>query len=476
MKNSNTDVYSGQCPCAIPSGEYPFKGSFNPSISAHDLYRLDKTLVFVSLDNNYYAGTGKYSDFVVLNQPALSVANYFKKPRSLKDIQNETAIQMVKHGLLIPADYASDPDETYDNLFAWLHITDRCNLRCKYCYSLHQNKDMPLETGYSIIDAVFRSAQIHGYRKVIIKYAGGEPLLRFPVIEKLHRYNTAMAEKNGVEYEGIVLTNGTLLTSKIAEKIELYGMKLIISLDGLGIFHDSQRIYPDGTSSSKEVIRSIETAVSQGVIPTISITANKHNANGLAELTSWILEHKIPFSFNFYRENDVSWDIKIEREHIVRGITNAYKEIKNNLPRYSLLKSLIDGINLHTPHVYPCSAGKSYLVFDTNGNISKCQMDMAHPVTDIYSSDPLNGIRNKIGLHNPSVEEKEDCHDCKWRYWCAGGCPIQAFRATGRYNVKSPYCDIYRILIPEVIRLEGLRVMHGNLSIQGHPSYEYKSS
>ncbi|MCP4110699.1 MAG: radical SAM protein [Desulfobacteraceae bacterium] len=462
LRNSNTDMYSGQCDCAIPSGEYSFKRSFNPSISNHKLYRSDETLVFVSLDNTYYAGTGKYSGFVVLNQPALSVVNYFRKPRSLKDIQNETVIQMVKHGLLIPTDCASDHDETYDNLFAWLHITDQCNLRCKYCYSSHQNKDMPLETGYSIINTLFRSAQIHGYRRIIIKYAGGEPLLRFPIIKKLHRYNTLMAEQKGVDYEGIVLTNGTLLTSKIAEKIKLYGMKLIISLDGLGIFHDSQRIYPDGKGSSKEVIRSIETALSQGIVPTVSITVNKHNADGLAELTSWILEHEIPFSFNFYRENDVSRDIKTEGEHIVQGITSAYKEIKNNLPRYTLLKSLTDGINLYTPHVSPCSTGKSYLVFDTDGNISKCQMDMAHPVTDIHSSDPLNDIRNKIGLHNPPVEEKEDCCDCKWRYWCAGGCPVQAFRCTGRYNAKSPYCDIYRTLIPEVLRLEGLRVMHGN--------------
>lgn len=43
-------------------------------------------------------------------------------------------------------------------LSAWLHMTDRCNLRCKYCYLPHSNVDLSLETGLAAIDATFRSA------------------------------------------------------------------------------------------------------------------------------------------------------------------------------------------------------------------------------------------------------------------------------------------------------------------------------
>lgn len=34
-----------------------------------------------------------------------------------------------------------------------------------------------------------------------------------------------------------------------------------------------------------------------------------------------------------------------------------------------------------------------------------------------------------------------------------------AYRATGRYDTQSPHCAIYRVLYPEVIRLEGLRLL-----------------
>jgi uncharacterized protein len=30
---------------------------------------------------------------------------------------------------------------------------------------------------------------------------------------------------------------------------------------------------------------------------------------------------------------------------------------------------------------------------------------------------------------------------------------------TGRYNLKSPHCNIYKALYPEVLRLEGLRLL-----------------
>ncbi|MCD6289306.1 MAG: hypothetical protein J7M34_02290 [Anaerolineae bacterium] len=33
------------------------------------------------------------------------------------------------------------------------------------------------------------------------------------------------------------------------------------------------------------------------------------------------------------------------------------------------------------------------------------------------------------------------------------------YRVTGRYDVKSPYCNIYRALFPEVLRLEALHLL-----------------
>ena len=36
---------------------------------------------------------------------------------------------------------------------------------------------------------------------------------------------------------------------------------------------------------------------------------------------------------------------------------------------------------------------------------------------------------------------------------------VQTYRATGRYDVKSPNCNIYQALYPQAMRLEGLRLL-----------------
>jgi uncharacterized protein len=109
--------------------------------------------------------------------------------------------------------------------------------------------------------------------------------------------------------------------------------------------------------------------------------------------------------------------------------------------------------------LYACGVGQNYLVIDSNGEISKCQMDMAHPVTTIDADDPLAFVwADTGGIQNLAVDQKE-CRECVWRYRCVGGCPRLTFQRTGRYDAQSPLCEVYRTILPEVVRLEGLRLL-----------------
>jgi uncharacterized protein len=367
-------------------------------------------------------------------------------------------------GLLVPEGYvAPAPTEAPTILAAWLHITDRCNMRCAYCYLPHARADMSVETGHAAIDATFRSALAHDYRQVKLKYSGGEPLLRFPLISELHHHAQTLADQNYLSLDGVVLSNGTLLTTEIVETMQSLGLRLMISLDGLGDSHDRHRFYADRHGSATDVTRAVELALACGLVPDISVTVSSRNVDGLPELVAWLSERELPFSLSFYRENDLSAshaDLKLREEKIISGMLATYKIIEANLPRRSLLTSLVDRANLAAPHLRTCSVGHSYLVIDERGRVAKCQMDMANTVTTIHDPDPLARVRESSkGIRNLPVDDKVECRDCQWRYWCAGGCPLQTYRATGRYDAKSPNCAIYRALYPEVIRLEGLRLL-----------------
>jgi uncharacterized protein len=322
---------------------------------------------------------------------------------------------------------------------------------------------MASETGRAAIDATFRSALANGFKQVKLKYAGGEPLLRFPLIVELHQYAQSLAHRHGIELEGVVLSNGTLLTVEMVKTLKSLGLRLMISLDGLGALHDLHRRYAGGRGSFADVAEAVELALANGLTPSISVTVSGRTAAGLPDVMVWILERELPFSLNFYRENELSVaheDMRLEEQKIIDGMLAAFKVIEDNLPRRPFLGGIIDRANLSASHTHTCGVGQNYLVFDQNGQVAKCQMHIRKPVTDMNAEDPLAVIRlDQAGVQNISVDEKEGCKSCEWKYWCAGGCPLETYRATGRYDVQSPNCNIYKALFPEALRLEGLRLL-----------------
>lgn len=473
---SSGETSEGQCDCAcvasLPIDRQPATPLANGS------YSLDPGNPFLTLPltANYYATLGRDSNFIVLSHSALVVANHFSQARPLQDIPQSwrkawrdeeiqsTIEQMVTLGLLAPEDYVTPHlAETPTTLSAWFHVTNACNLRCSYCYLDPTPEDISPQIGRQAVEAVFRSALAHDFPAVKLKYAGGEPTLRFPLVVELHRHATDLAEQHGLELDGVVLSNGVGIRPQMIEAMQSLGLRLAISLDGLGPYHDCQRHFADGRGSFEAVARTIDRALSAGLVPDISITVSGRNADGLPELMAWVLERDLPFSLNFYRENDQSasqTDLRLEEEHIIEGMLAAYKIIEEKMPERCLLASLADRANLAAPHLRTCSVGHSYLVIDHRGRVAKCQMDITNTVTTIHDPDPLARVRESSdGIHNLSVDDKAECRDCQWRYWCAGGCPLQAYRAIGRYDAKSPNCAIYHALYPEVIRLEGLRLL-----------------
>jgi uncharacterized protein len=355
---------------------------------------------------------------------------------------------------------APPPSET---LVAWLHVTNACNLRCTYCYLHKTDEAMTAETGRAAVDAIVRSAVKHGYRAIKLKFAGGEASLNFALVWELHAYAQELAAARGLDLSAVVLSNGVGLTRASLLELKRREIGLMISLDGFAADHDAQRVFANGRGSFQVVSRTIARALELGLRPDISVTVSGRTAGGLAALMDWLLERDLPFSLNFYRENDCSagfGELQLDERRIVEGMLAAFRAIERRLPERGLLGALVDRANLDAPHSKPCGVGENYMVIDQRGAVAKCQMEIERPVTSVHAADPLGLIReDTIGVRNLPVQEREGCRDCAWRLWCAGGCAVATFRATGRYDVQSPNCNIYRALYPEAVRLEGLRIL-----------------
>lgn len=411
----------------------------------------------------------------VLNREAFELWAGFAQPSTILEktsaVDDQNQRNEVMHairelwrgGYLESARSTSIQKTRPDHLDVWIHVTDRCNLRCSYCFLPHRKVDMPEEVGHDVVNASLRAALLQGYSQVKLKYAGGEPTLRMDFVEKLHLHAQEKFTQKSVALSGVVLTNGTLLNEGALRRIGRAGLELMISIDGMSFSNDRQRIAPRGLGTAAKIRQAIDKALNANIVPCISITVTPESALALPQFIEWILARDLEFGINFYRETPGAsphTDIEREEAKLVAGLHAVYDVLERRLPNRSLLDSIADRTSLSLPHNHACGAGINYLVFNTDGSISKCHMLLDQPATTCADPNPLATIGGgSHGFENLPVKEREDCAMCEWSEWCAGGCPLLTLRVAGNSKARSPYCRIYREILPRVIRLEGLRIL-----------------
>lgn len=160
-------------------------------------------------------------------------------------------------------------------------VTERCNLRCTYCYEDHHYHEngqrMTKDIGKKAIDFIFNKELVNGYYDsyespgVVIEFIGGEPLLEIDLIDYLTDYFKFKAfELNhpwATNYFISISTNGILYNT---EKVQKYIKKnkgrlsLGISIDGNKELHDACRLLPNGKGSYDIVEKAVMENIKHG--------------------------------------------------------------------------------------------------------------------------------------------------------------------------------------------------------------------
>lgn len=413
-------------------------------------------------------------EVVVVNQSAYRIFRGFDQPTTVAGVRtalpqtigdiDEVVARLHRAGLIQrPGAPATPTLGESGTLTAWLHVSNACNLACPYCYVHKSAEAMDERTGLAAVDAVLKSAQEYGFRRVKLKYAGGEASLNKKLVLRLDSYARIMAAERGLALDASLLSNGMALPAAFVDALKDAGVRIMISLDGVGHDHDAQRPTVAGKPSFRSVERTIGRLLAQHYPPHLSITITSKNALGAAEAVQFALDRGLTFSLNFFRDNNCVTDhggLQYTDRQMIDGLLAAFAVIRENLPPWSVLGSVLDRGQLLEPRQRPCGVGHNYVVIDQAGKVAKCHMEIERTLGDVFHDDPLQLVRNDTRTTlNLLVDEKEGCRDCTWRYWCSGGCPVATFRATGRYDIKSPNCAIYKAIYPEALRLEGLRLL-----------------
>lgn len=371
---------------------------------------------------------------------------------------------LVENQMLVSSKKIDNKKSWKKALTCWLHITNDCNLRCKYCY-IHKSRDKMCDSiVFETIDKMLESCKRNNIPNLEIMLVGGEPLTRFDLIQKIVDY--CSKNKGDINVGYTIPTNGTLITPEVAKYIVEHKMTVGVSIDGVEQYHDKNRVKVDGTGSYKLAMRGVDNLIAEGVKPSIMVTVTKENLDGLPQLTKMLIEKKIFFRFSFERDTATgNPSILQDEKHCIDVLKQCFDIMK---------QSLVDGktgwffkfgdVTFSKPVRRACAAGKNFFAVGQDGSVGSCSLGLEMTKANIRDlkdvAKDIEDIFSEIG--STSACDVKECSKCLWRHSCAGACVLQTYATYKTCMHVSPYCNLYKACLPDVIRILALTIYYNS--------------
>lgn len=310
----------------------------------------------------------------------------------------------------------------------YFDITHRCNLSCVHCSvsagSISEPEHLNDQQVIQIIN------KISAEKPSFLVLSGGEPLVRknfWDIMDKL---------KNSFTGHLSIMSNGLLISTKVARKLSHYLNSISISIDGV-----------DEETTSK--IRGI------GVYPKTIQAIKNLQENGLKDISiSCVItkytEHKLEQFYELANSLNVR---PLLRVYLSEGRGAEWSPFQNaNLETLKKKKqpdlTYLESINCTASH---CLASEKEVLIDTKGKIFPCNLFTSDEfllgnaldigtLRDIIFNEGNNEIRNWFrSIHNKA---NSHCSDCPVNVFC-WPCPYYAFKAQELNTIKER-CLIYK--------------------------------
>lgn len=323
-----------------------------------------------------------------------------------------------------------------------LHVTNDCNLRCKYCYlnevpheEANEMKEEVIEKAFLLAKKLFPNAS--EYR---ISLYGGEPLLfkKFDFLIKT-------AKKILQRFHICLATNGTVLNDEILKLLKENNISFQISWDGAEENQNALRPTRDGRGSYALIDRNISRFKMISNRLSVRSTVTPYNVNLLEQFLFFKEKgiKKISFCLCTSSTSDLTFgekDIPNLKEkwnelaafylkHLI-----GEEEIINVSPFFRIFKIL----HFRNKKYSFCNSVKNFFAVSSEGNIYSCHRFIGNEKYRI--GDLGSGIDKSLPafqeIFNFNVEKENACESCFAKYTCAGGCHHE--KSLSFLNVSCP--------------------------------------
>ncbi len=323
-----------------------------------------------------------------------------------------------------------------------IHITGKCNLRCKHCYIEEHAEEMPLEDiirAFKQFDALVKVKSLLSGRKLSarINMTGGEPFLHSRIDEILD-----LLAEYSKKYTIGIMSNGSYLTVTIVNKLKKIGLAALqLSLDGNEQTHDFIR----GGGNFETVVSAMDILYKENIPCRVSFTANSQNYTQLSEVARICRAHNVATLWTDryipFKKNDAVSALSPEqtKEYIKLINKEALNPINKDCGLWVQNHRALQFLgSQQTP--YYCKAGEYLVTIDEKGNIMPCRR---LPIvcgninkTTLLKTYFLNKTFKKLRKH--TVDRK--CLQCKYSKHCKGGLRCLSYAVNGDFESCDPGC------------------------------------
>lgn len=318
-----------------------------------------------------------------------------------------------------------------------LHITNRCNLRCHYCYVHKQKpKQMSAKTARAAVDFAAQSGGRAG-----LSFFGGEPLLCKELIADTVAY---AKNKDKAQFQFKITTNGTLLDAAFLDYCAENRIMVALSIDGTQKAHDAHRVYEDDRGCYAQVKAAAKLLLDYQPYACAMMVINPDTVSSYAQGVQAL--HDLGFTYyvcTLNYERDAGWtDAHMdELEHQFALLSSMYidwtcQEKKFYFSPFEVkMRSHIDGERYCMQR---CRLGQRQLSVDTDGKLYPCVQfvgEEQHCIGDIWQ-----GIdeKRRQSLFDIAERVAKPCAQCAIKHRCNHNCGCLNKQATGRIDGISP--------------------------------------
>jgi len=337
-----------------------------------------------------------------------------------------------------------------------ISITNRCNLRCRYCYHFESagdvEGDLPAGEWIQFFEELNRCAVME------VTLSGGEPFMR----EDLKEIIDGIV-RNRMRFA--ILSNGTLIADEMAAFIASTGRcnYVQVSIDGsVPDSHDAMR----GEGSFRKALEGLTTLRRHGVNAAVRMTIHRKNVRDLEGVANLLLEEIGLSSFGTNSANALGLCrknaeiVQLTTEDRMIAMESLLKLTQKYPGRIHALAGPLaearawlemEEARLEGRPPMPnrgsltgCGCYREHLAARADGVITPCTM-LSHLELGRVNHDDLAEVwRNGDALrmlrerNNIPLSGFSCCAGCEYVNYCTGSCPGLSYSLVGEVNYPSP--------------------------------------